>query len=301
MASIKTWVNAFRLKFLPQGILPVILATALAWEERSVFYFSYFALAFVGMALVQFGLTMLNDALDYLYGTDKSTLSEKNPYSGGSGVLAEGLVSPRQMFSMIVLFYLIAFGIGIYLAAVRGIEVIFIALLGFSVSVFYSAKPFRLAYRGIGELAMLLGYGPIITLGAYFVQAQAVAKEAFLIGLFPGMLMFAMIIINEIPDYEEDKRAGKRNIVSRVGRENGAKIFAGSLLSTYLLLLACIYLNVLPRRTIIAFLSLPAALSAIDYAKKYYNDKLKVAKANERMVLCYSLYNILLAIGLIIA
>jgi len=299
MASIKTWFSAFRMKFLPQGVLPVVIATTLAWRKEGIFYLNYFILAFAGMALIQFALTMLNDALDYLYGTDKSALSEKNPYSGGSGVLAEGLISPKHMFSLIALFYLTSLAIGIYLAVVRGAEVLAIALAGFFMSIFYSAKPFRFAYRGLGELAMLFGYGPIITLGAYFVQTQIIAKEAFLIGLFPGMLMFAMIIINEIPDYEEDKKAGKKNIVSRVGREAGAKIFAASLLSTYLLLLAFIYFNMLPPSALLAFLSLPVALSAIDYAKKYYNDKLKVAKANERMVVCYSLYNILLAIGLV--
>jgi len=300
MQKLKIWVSAFRLKFLPQGVLPVVIATALAWQRHGVFYLNYFILTFAGMALVQFGLTMLNDMLDYVYGTDQTKTGEKNPYSGGSGVLADGLVSPREMLAVISLFYVTAFAIGVYLAMARGIEVIVIALAGFFISIFYSAKPFRFAYRGVGELAMLLGYGPVITLGAYFVQTQTIEKEAFLIGLFPGMLMFAMILINEIPDYEEDAKAGKKNITSRLGKEKAVAIFAVSLAAAYLFVLACALLNIFPRSSLLSFLSLPIALSAVLNAKKYYKDKLKIAIGNQRMVLCYSAANLLLALGIIL-
>lgn len=300
MAGLKAWISAFRLKFLPQGVLPVILATALAWEKHGIFYLSYFILAFTGMALVQFALTMLNDTLDYEYGTDRSSLEAKNPYSGGSGVLVSGIIKPEEMKRVIAVFYILALLIGIYLAFVRGIEVIIIALLGFFISIFYSAKPLRFAYRGIGEFAMLLGYGPVITTGAYFVQSQILNKESFLIGLFPGLLMFAMIIINEIPDYEEDRRAGKRNIVSRVGREKGVIAFGLSLSAFYILLIALSITKVIPVTSLIALLSLPVAASAFINAKRYYRDRIKIARANERMVILYSTAMILLISGILL-
>jgi len=79
MQKLKIWVSAFRLKFLPQGVLPVVIATALAWQRHGVFYLNYFILTFAGMALLQFGLTMLNDMLDYVYGTDQTKTGEKKP------------------------------------------------------------------------------------------------------------------------------------------------------------------------------------------------------------------------------
>mgnify|MGYP000542439018 CR=1 FL=1 len=85
---LRVWTRSFRLKFLPQGVLPVLLGSIVAWRETGQFDLAFFTLAIIGAACVQIGLTMLNDALDYVYGTDRSETAKENPYSGGSGVLA---------------------------------------------------------------------------------------------------------------------------------------------------------------------------------------------------------------------
>ncbi|MFQ5801118.1 MAG: prenyltransferase, partial [Candidatus Hydrothermarchaeales archaeon] len=185
------WIQAFRLKFLPQGVVPVLLGTVVAYRAHGVFFFDLFLLAFFGMMLVQFALTMLDDWHDYMRGTDTTGTEEKNPYTGGSGVLVDGTITPKEMISAVALFYVIATAIGVYLTYLRGVMVFYIMLAGFFISIFYSLRPFQFAYRGIGELMMLLGYGPTITLGAYFVQAQRLSPQAFLAGLVPGMLMWA--------------------------------------------------------------------------------------------------------------
>ncbi len=298
--KLRAWVDAVRLKFLPQGVLPVLLGSAVAWHAKGVFNPFNFSLAFIGMALVQFALTMLNDALDFLYGTDASGSGKKNPYSGGSGVLVDGVITPREMLTTVLLFYVIALGIGIYLTLTVGSTLIYIILAGLFISVFYSAKPFRFAYRGIGELAMLIGYGPVITLGAYFVQTGEVALEPAIAGLVPGMLMWAMIVVNEIPDYEEDKRARKMNLVVRVGRERGKDVFILSLAVTYLFIAASVAAGFFPAQALLAFLSIPFAYASASYLRRYYRDKIKVAAANEAMVKVYSSTMILLTVGFLI-
>src|SRR3990172_10796966 len=175
LMKAQAWIQAFRLKFLPQGVMPVFIGTALAHRTQGAFFFVPFILTLLGMMLVQFALTMLDDWHDYMRGTDRMRTLEKNPYSGGSGVLADGTIKPREMLSVVVLFYIAAGFIGLYLTLQRGPGVLYMMLAGFFISIFYSLKPFQFAYRGAGELMMLLGYGPTITLGAYYVQAQEIS------------------------------------------------------------------------------------------------------------------------------
>ncbi len=297
---MRDWVAAVRLKFLPQGVLPVLLGSAIAWYDEASFNIGYFALAFLGMALVQFGLTMLNDLVDYQQGTDRTTTPSKNPYSGGSGVLVDGRITPKQMTSVIVAFYLIALAIGIYLASQVGLPVIYIALIGFFISISYTVPPFKLAYRGLGELAMMIGYGPTITAGAYYVQAGALSEKAIAAGLVPGLLMVAMILVNEIPDYEEDKRAGKRNLTVRLGKYASSGLYTIVLTAVYLIVGLGVQQGLFPSSSFVVLLSLPFAFRSVSLLQKHIDDKLEVASANAEMVKLYSSAMLLLTASFII-
>ncbi len=283
------WVEAVRLKFLPQGVWPVFLGSAVAWRDDGLLNVVYLVLAFVGMALVQFGLTMLNDLVDYLQGTDKSVTSDKNPYSGGSGVLAEGKITSRDMSKVIVAFYVIALAIGVYFTFQVGITVFYIALLGIFISVAYTVPPFKFAYRGLGELAMLIGYGPIITLGAYYIQTGEIKEVAILAGLVPGMLMVAMILVNEIPDYLEDLKAGKKNITVRIGRHGSVGLLMVVLTALYIFLGYGAHQGFFPTTSFFTLFSLPFAFRSVGFLHRYIEDKIKVASANAEMVKLYSI------------
>tara|TARA_B100001964_G_C14261902_1_gene616113 strand:- start:1298 stop:2197 length:900 start_codon:yes stop_codon:yes gene_type:complete len=298
--NFKIWFDAVRLKFLPQGIFPVILGSAVAWYSVGVFNLHYFFLVFIAMTLVQFGLTMLNDIQDYQLGTDGSSTSEKNPYSGGSGVLVDGAINSKEMLIVVFIFYLCALLIGLYLTIKTGLPLFYLIIVGFFLSIFYSAPPLRLAYRGFGELAMLIGYGPIITLGAYYVQVNSFATQAFLAGLVPGILMWAMIIINEIPDYKEDKRAKKKNLVVRIGRKKGLNAFILSVGFIFLFITSMSLLGVFPLLSLISLLSGIFAINSVRYLRKYYLNKDKVFLANKEMVKLYSSTVLLFSLGFLI-
>lgn len=294
------WLQAARLKFLPQGVLPVAIAGALAFSE-GLFNPLHFLIALLAAAAVQIGLTMFNDTLDFKYGTDKCTPGSKNPFSGGSGVLASGCVKPRQAMSVIVGLYVFALLCAIYFAFAAGIESLYIAGLGAAISIAYSAKPLRLAYRGLGELAMLLGYGPVLTAWAYFVHTGAVTTDILLIGLIPGACMWTMILINEIPDYAEDRAAGKKNLTYRLGPSGSKNLFIVSLAVTYVYIGALIATGVLPALASLAFLGIPLAAAAARTAHRFYDDPIKVAKANKYMVLIYALTNAAVALAFLAA
>ncbi len=290
-------MRSFRLQFLPQGVLPVVLGSVVAWIERGVFDAGFFALALVGSACVQIGLTMLNDALDYVYGTDCSTTADKNPFSGGSGVLSDGHLQPREMLVVVTVFYLTAAVIGAYLTLRVGIGVFEAALLGLFLSVFYSVKPLQLAYRGVGELALFLGYGPTITLGAAYVQTGHFSVVAGLAGLVPGLLMWSMILVNEIPDYLEDLRANKQNLTVRFGPARVRWLYLASLLAVYMFIVAVIVAGVFPVWSLLALGSAPFAWQSLRTVQRHYLDPKAMAPANMAMVMTYSSAMLLFCAG----
>lgn len=294
------WLQAARLKFLPQGVLPVAIAGAAAFTE-GLFNPLNFILALLAAAAVQIGLTMFNDTLDFQYGTDKCTPGSKNPFSGGSGVLASGCVQPRQAMTVIIGLYAFALICALYFAFATGIESLYIAGLGAAISIFYSAKPLCLAYRGLGELAMLLGYGPVLTAWAYFVHAGMVTADILLVGIIPGLCMWTMILINEIPDYAEDRAAAKKNLTYRLGTKGAKNLFIASLVAIYIYIGALIAIGVLPLLASLAFISIPLAVAAARTAHRHYSDPIKVAKANKYMVLIYALSNAAVALAFLAA
>ncbi len=293
------WLQAARLKFLPQGVMPIFLAGAVAYSE-DIFKPLYFIITLLAAAAVQIGLTMFSDTLDFGYGTDQKKIGAKNPFSGGSGVLTSGIITSKQTLMAIFLLYLLALLAAIYLAFEVGIGVLWIAVIGAAISIFYSARPFRFAYRGLGELMMFLGYGLVLTGWGYFVLSARLGYEILLIGAIPGFLMWTMILINEIPDYEEDRAAGKKNIVYRIGPKNTKNLFIASLAGLYIYIAALLIWGILPLAGILAFLGVPLAIKAAVVASRYYLDPLKVVPANRFMVLIYALTMAAITIGFLI-
>lgn len=293
------WLQAARLKFLPQGIMPVFLAAAVAFSGDTL-QPSNLVIALLAAAALQVGLTMFNDTMDFIYGTDSKPTGIKNPFSGGSGVLTSGLIRPKQAFGAILALYFFALLCTIYLSLEVSIVVFWIALFGALISVFYSAKPFRFAYHGIGELTMFLGYGPVVTTWAYYIHSAQITGEILLIGAIPGLLMWTMILINEIPDYEEDKAAGKKNIVYRLGPKNTKNLFIASLVAVYIYLAILLIAGVLPPLSALAFVGIPLAVAAAVAANRHYKDSIKIASANRYMVYIYSLTTAAVAIGFLV-
>jgi 1,4-dihydroxy-2-naphthoate octaprenyltransferase len=200
----------------------------------------------------------------------------------------------RQVFTT---FYVIAIAIGLFLGVTRGPFVLVLLVFGFFCAFFYTAPPIKFGYRGVGEIAQLLCFGPGIGLGAYYVQAQKISWEAFWGTLPFGIMLFSMITINEIPDYLEDREGGKLNLVARFGRKAGVWLFTGSLLSAYGAILAGIILKKIPILGLISFLTLPIAYKTISILRTYSQEPIKMAPANLGMICVHKFTAILLLIA----
>ncbi|MFM1873243.1 MAG: hypothetical protein RL398_2665 [Planctomycetota bacterium] len=186
-------------------------------------------LAVTGAAL--FGMEVAKnawgDVFDYDSGTDLAVLPEdRTAFSGGKRVLVDGLLTRAQTWGLALAFAVFGIGLGAAIVFVRAPEVLWLGLVGLALGWSYHGPPLRLAYRGLGELDVVLCYGPLIAMATYAVQRRAWSWDVFWLAMPLGLCTAAFLLANEFPDYRADVGAGKRNLIVQLGRERAAKLVA---------------------------------------------------------------------------
>ena len=294
------WIQAFRIQFVPPSFIPATLAAAIAWARWQVFDPFAFLLVVIGVTVHHFGLNMLDDVLDYLHAVDRAWGDEKNPYTGGSGVLTDGLLTVREMKWGVAVCYSLTVGIWLYLAVLKGWPVFVIGAVGILSSIFYTVPPVKFAYRGFGELGLLVNFGPVLVMGSYYVQRQTLDMEPVIVSLVPGFLMWSMIVINEIPDYEEDRLSGKMNLVARFGRKAGVVLYQAGLACAFGVLAGSVLFGVAPLPMLLGLAALPTALQSVRILRVYYLDRMKMIPANIAIIKVYLITGVALIAGYLI-
>ena len=249
-----------RLPFLSATIVPVVLGIAIA-ARQGTFDLVTAILTVIGASFVQLGLNVANDVFDTVQGADDANVTPTQ-YSGGSRVIQYGLVSLRQMATLSFAFYAAAGAIGAVLLAVRGsTELLVIGIVGFIVSIGYTAPPLKFVYRGLGEIAVALGFGPLMLLGAYVVQTRgALSWEPFIASLPVALLVALILYVNEIPDRRGDARAGKRTLPVRLSKPTVIAGYNVAAVAAYVILVTGVVIGLLPIPVLLALLTIPLAL-----------------------------------------
>jgi 1,4-dihydroxy-2-naphthoate octaprenyltransferase len=298
----EAWMRVLRVKFFIAGIPSVILGSAISWYFNRTFDSYIFFLTLAGVIAAMAGCYLFNEYFDYKSGVDILVERENvTPYSGGSRVLPEGYLSPSLVFMAGIISWSLACVIGIYLAMIRGFLVLMFALLGFFTGALYSLPPFKWAYRGVGEVLIGVTYGPLITLGSCYVQLMRVKFEAVVPSLIPGMLITAVILINEFPDFFADKEAGKRNLVVRMGKKSAAKLYVFLIISPYSIIISSAVSNLFPSTTLITLLTFPLALRHAQSITRKYDGKARdIVPIIRGTILLFTLTTLLLSLGYIL-
>ena len=300
-SRLEVWLRAFRLHFVLPSVLPGILGAVIAWYQGFPWKTPEFLLAVMGVAVNHLGLNMIDDVFDYRHIVDLKKSTEKNPFTGGSGVLTDGLLTEREMLTAAVLCFAATIVIGLFLTYRCGWTVLALGVFGMASSVFYTVPPVKFGYRGCGELGLLINFGPVIVLGSYFVQAGRLAWEPLLVSLVLGFMMWSMIVINEIPDYDADRRGGKNNLVVLLGRDAAVGLYAGGLLLAYLLPPLLVCLGSAPPYILLAWLSLPWAWRSLIILVRHRHDPLRLAPANLAMIKVHTVTGLALIAAYLIA
>jgi 1,4-dihydroxy-2-naphthoate octaprenyltransferase len=199
--------------FLYAGLLPYMLGAAWAYGVEKTFSPSIFLVGLLGIFLSVVGVECFNEYFDAKMGTDRVFNPDAEEYI------------PEWMFQAGVTAFALAAGIGFYLAWSGGWPIVMYTLLGGAAAVWYVGPPIRWVYRGLGETVIALSYGPWMVLGSVHLHTHAFSKGALLASLVPGLLIMALAVVNNIPDFHQDRLVGKRNLVVRLGRKNGRYLY----------------------------------------------------------------------------
>jgi 1,4-dihydroxy-2-naphthoate octaprenyltransferase len=296
----KIWWKASRYHFVPPSIFPVCIGAIVSWAVEESFSLWLFFLVLIAVVINHIALNMTDDYFDYKHSVDQLKPGEKNPYAGGSGTLTSGLIQPQSMLQFFTALYIITIVLGLYLVFERGFPVLIFGLIGVFSSIFYTSPPVKFSHHGLGEIGLLINFGTILGLGSFFVQSQSITLEAFFATLPCGIMLFSMIIINEIPDIEDDKRAGKLTLVARYGVQAGIKLYIISWACTYSVITLGLLFSILPIFVVISFLPLPLTYRSIKILKRHYSDPKTMAPANLDMIRTHSLTCIFIMVSFFI-
>ncbi len=297
--KLKNWRMALRVPFLTASAVPVLLGTAIAWFATGTLYWGVFLLTLLAGLLVHKGTNVINDYSDHRSGNDEVNREFVRPFSGGSRVIQLGLLTPLEMLTGAVLFFLLSAAIGFYLAWARGPLILVLGAIGLISAIFYTGGPFNWAKRGIGELLVGLNFGILMTLGAYYVQAQSFSWIPVIAAIPVSLLIAAVLYINEFPDYTADKQVGKNTLVVRLGRERAVILYALIMAGVYLSIGVGVATGVLPLATLLGLITLPLAIRGIQYARKHYASSFDLVPANALTVTVHLATGLLLTLGFV--
>lgn len=256
MSALKLWFRAVRPWAYPASVIPVFLGTILAFAD-GFFEPFLFVLTLVGGLLIHTATNLFNDYFDFVYGVD-------TPQSCGSGwVLVEGLLSPRQVLKGGIVSALLVVPIGLYLFALRGAALLLLIVLGIFAGYFYTARPVALKYRGVGVPAVFFLMGPLMVIGAYFVQAARFSSSVFLASLPIGCLVAAILYSNEYRDIEQDSSHGFVNPSILLGRRRARYIYYFLIAGAYIQVVAMVIAGLLCRGTLLVLLTLPLVIKPV--------------------------------------
>ena len=291
--ALRLWALAARPRTLPAAIAPVLVGTALAIVDDE-FRALAFVAALIGSVFIQIGTNLSNDYSDARRGAD--TEDRLGPVR----VTAGGLMPPRRVLVGTYVAFGIAVLAGIYLTAITGPELLLVGAASIAAGVLYTGGPRPYGYEGLGELFVFLFFGVVAVVGSYYVQAQELPWEAFALSVPVGLLAAAILVVNNVRDADTDRRAGKRTLAVRLGRERARQLFAAMLVVSYAVAIAIPLAGGLSRWVALPLLSAPLALPLWKtVAARSDGPSLNAALADTGRLL--GVFSLLLAAGILLS
>jgi 1,4-dihydroxy-2-naphthoate octaprenyltransferase/general stress protein 26 len=236
--KVGLYFRELRAPFFTATVVPVALGAAVFYYQSGVFHWPYFWLSLLGAILAHAGTNIANDYSDHISRNDEVN-KLFTPFNGGSRVIQAGLMSPSQVFLYAVALFAGVVWIGLTLNAnLHGTyfalsPLLWLGVTGIALGIFYTANPFKLSYHGLGDIAVMLGFGPVMALGTHYVQKQTMLPlEAWqyptaIIASIPVAILVGLILfINGFQDYLADREVGKRTWVVRLADSGDIADFA---------------------------------------------------------------------------
>jgi 1,4-dihydroxy-2-naphthoate octaprenyltransferase len=296
--DVKTFAVAVRLPFVTASALPVILSVL--WTAFTIGTFNLLnaVICVFGVIIVHIGANTINDYYDWNFSDGVNRYAGQ--FNGGSRHVFEGTISRKFYLYVALCCFAILIAIAIYFMLNDCFNVLYFSLAGLLLGYLYSSPPFRFHSRGLGEILILLAFGPVLCAGVCYVMSGSVALSYFLIGIPSGLATAAILWINQFPDYEADKAAGKRNLTVRIGLEKSVYIYVCMIGLVFLSVLLLILLRLFPLWTAFIVLLIPGCLRTQRLLFSHYASPDKLVPAQAFTIQFQMISTVILIAGILI-
>ena len=291
---LSAWLRVIRVRFLLASVIAVSTGLAINWWHTSQIDILHAIMTMGGVMALHASVDLLNDYWDYKRGIDTQT--QRTKMSGGTGVLPEGLLQPKQVYRAGIAFLIIGAIIGSYFVIVDGI--IIGILLAFAVLsiYFYSTK---IVDSGLAEIFVTIK-GTVIVLGTYFIQTSEITDASLMGGIFVGVLSSLVLFITSFPDYDADKSKGRKTLVILLGKQKASSIFWIFPIVAYLILFSGVSIGIFPIYTLISLAVIPLIIKSGIILRKNFDNIQELVPAMASTITFSRITGALFAIGFIL-
>ena len=256
VTTVEAWRIAARVHTLPAAVVPVVVGSALAGSE-GVFRWDAFVFTLVATLAIQVAANFANDVSDAMRGADREGRL------GPPRMVALGHLTPRQMWLGVVIALAVAAVAGIALTIIAGPLILVIGVVSIVAMLGYVGGPVPYGYRGLGEVFVFAFFGMVATVGSRYVHDMTAPGSAWLLSVPVGLLVTAILVVNNYRDLDTDGAAGKRTLAVMIGREKTRALFAVLVYSAFPLIALFAVAGWTPLPTIFAALIAPYAMGPV--------------------------------------
>lgn len=292
------YLAATRPPFLAASFVPCLLGLASAYAAGIGLDGGTAFLSILGALTVHAGVNVLNDYYDARSGADALNTERLFPFTGGSRIIQNGVLSEEQMGHFGLALMVLTAMIGMVLLPVAGWGLAWIGLAGMFLGWAYSAPPLVLNSRGLGELSVAIGFGMLIVVGSDLVQRGSFALLPIWVSLPYGLLVTALLYVNQFPDRRADDLAGKHHWVVRLGPRRGRWGYLALVVTANVLLVGMVAIAALPFSALLALLALPLSLKAALEVLRYAATPARLRRAIPLTIAAMVLHGLFLALGI---
>ena len=304
--GLKLFLMAVRAFAFPASIIPVLYGSILSvlLVPGVKFNFFYFALTLIGAMAVHVGSNIVNDIYDFKKGIDKEDPEIGIPH-GGSLVLSKGFVSMGSMKMIAFGSLILASAIGIFLWMMIGVWILYLMIFGLFAAIYYTANPFALKYKALGDVMVFLSFGVGMTLGAYYVQTHMFSWLPMVLSTPIGLLIIAILHSNNIRDMKFDGAFGVKTIPILIGQKLSIYMYYALLFSAYASIILFVAFKLLPWPALLNLVTLPTALKLVKMIRDIPDEttsRWEIGTKHNIMTAQFNMqFGIMLNLGLLIA
>lgn len=285
-----TWFKAARAPFLVVSLLPALLGGAVAASQNQI-HMGIFIACVLGVVMAHSAADFIDDYFDY----KKGNLGNKVEQFHDSPLIDQK-VTLNQVLIAISICLAISLVTGLNVFVQVGMPVVWMVLIGAFIVFFYTSPPVMLNYRGLGETAIFLAFGPMIVIGVYAALTGRFSWEPLIVSLVPGIFTMVIVLVSNTYDFHDDVKSGKRTFAVRFGQAAAVRLMAVTSIVAYLAIIIGMLAGLIPAWTLLVLLTVPLAYDTVKFASKF-EDESRYKAAMTRAIALSSIACIILLIA----